>query len=123
MWSPDRARTAREDTVPTHTLTRYYLPEHVEGTPLVDLSPGPAGPGGGFGVLTIQGLEPDHITETFFTLMPTLEEAARLQLPAGEPVMILERGTYAKDDQLVEFARGVHAAGRFSWVYTFAVPD
>jgi GntR family transcriptional regulator len=63
-----------------------------------------------------------HITETFFTLMPTLEEAARLQLPAGEPVMILERETYAKDDQLVEFARGVHAAG-LCWVYTFAVPD
>jgi GntR family transcriptional regulator len=119
----ERARMVREDGVPTHTLTSYYLPEHVEGTPLVDPTPGPAGPGGGFAVLTIQGLEPDHISETFFARMPTPEEAAVLEIPAGEPVMILERRTYSKDDRLVEFARGVHAASRFAWTYAFAIPD
>ena len=55
--------------------------------------------------------------------MPTPEEIERLQLPAGEPVMLLERRTYTKDGRLVEFARGVHAAGRFAWTYTFDVPD
>src|SRR5207244_747558 len=37
----ERARLVKEDGIPTHTLTSYYLPEHVEGTPLVDPSPGP----------------------------------------------------------------------------------
>jgi GntR family transcriptional regulator len=54
----ERARLVKEGPTPTHMLTSYYLPEHVEGTPLVDPTPGPAGPGGGFAVLTIQGLEP-----------------------------------------------------------------
>jgi GntR family transcriptional regulator len=119
----ERARLVREDGIPTHTLTSYYLPEHVKGTPLVDPSPGPAGPGGGFAVLTIQGLEPDHMTETFFARMPSPWEIAELQLPAGEPVMVLERRTYASDNRLVEYARGVHAASRFSWSYSFVIPD
>jgi GntR family transcriptional regulator len=119
----ERARTVREEGTPTHTLTSYYLPEHVEGTPLVDPSPGPAGPGGGFAVLTIQGLEPHHMAETFFARMPTPDEADQLQLPAGEPVMVLERRTYTNDHRIIEYARGVHGATRFAWTYTFAIPD
>jgi GntR family transcriptional regulator len=71
----------------------------------------------------LQGLEPDHIAETFFARMPTPEETATLRLPPGEPVMILERRTYTADDRIVELARGVHAASRFSWTYTFNLPD
>jgi GntR family transcriptional regulator len=119
----ERARLVEEDGVPTHTLTSYYLPEHIEGTPLADPSPGPAGRGGGFAVLTMQGLEPHHITEAFFARMPTTEEATELHLPAGEPVMVLTRRTYTQDDRLVEFARGVHSASRFSWSYSFTIPD
>jgi GntR family transcriptional regulator len=119
----ERARLVREAGTPTHTLTSYYLQQYVEGTPLVDSTPGPAGRGGGFAVLTMQGLEPDHMTETFFARMPTPEEMTTLELPAGEPVMILERRTYTIDDRLVEFARGVHAASRFAWTYTFKMPD
>lgn len=119
----ERARLLEDDGVPTHTLTSYYLPEHIEGTPLADPSPGPAGRGGGFAVLTMQGLEPHHITEAFFARMPTAEEAAKLRLPAGEPVMVLTRRTYTQGGRLVEFARGVHAASRFSWAYSFTIPD
>lgn len=119
----ERARMVREEGIPTHTLTSYYLPEHVEGTPLVDASPGPAGRGGGFAVLTLQGLEPHHMTETFFARMPTPDETDQLELPAGEPVMVLERRTYTKDARIVEFARGVHAASRFAWTYTFDLPE
>ncbi len=93
------------------------------GTPLVDPTPGPAGRGGGFAVLALQGLEPDHITESFHARMPTPEEAEQLALPAGEPVLILNRRTYTADDVLIEVARGVHAASRFSWSYTFPIPD
>lgn len=119
----ERARLVKDAGTPTHTLTSYYLPDHVEGTPLVDPTPGPAGCGGGFAVLTLQGLEPDHITETFHARMPTPDETKQLELPAGEPVMVLQRRTYTADDQLVEFARGVHAASRFAWTYDFKIPD
>ncbi|TDB78188.1 GntR family transcriptional regulator [Actinomadura sp. KC216] len=119
----ERARLVKEGDTPTHTLTSYYRPEDVEGTPLVDPTPGPAGRGGGFAVLTLQGLEPDSMTESFHARMPTREEIDLLQLPAGEPVMILQRQTYTRDGRTVEFARGVHAASRFSWSYTFKIPD
>ncbi|MEV0250120.1 GntR family transcriptional regulator [Nocardia sp. NPDC050712] len=119
----ERARTVRDGDQPTHTLTSYYLPEHVEGTPLVDPTPGPAGRGGGFAVLTMQGYEPDHMTETICARMPTPEETQALDLLTGEPVMILTRRTYTTNDVIIEFARGVHAASRFSWTYDFKLPD
>lgn len=119
----ERARRVQEGDTPTHTLTSYYRPEHVEGTPLVDPTPGPAGAGGGFAVLTMQGLEPDHITETIWARMPTPDEMSSLRLPAGEPVMILERRTYTADGQIIEFARGIHSASRFAWTYSFKLPD
>ncbi|WP_242893912.1 GntR family transcriptional regulator [Actinomadura litoris] len=119
----ERARLVKEGDTPTHTLTSYYRPEDVEGTPLVDPTPGPAGRGGGFAVLTMQGLEPDSMTESFHARMPTREEIDLLQLPAGEPVVVLQRLTLTSEGRIVEFARGVHAASRFSWSYTFKIPD
>ncbi len=119
----ERARLVKDGDTPTHTLTSYYNPEHVAGTPLVDPTPGPATPGGGFAVLTMQGLEPDRMTESFHSRMPTPDEIEELNLPAGEPVMILKRRTYTKDGVPIEFARGVHAASRFEWSYSFPIPD
>lgn len=119
----ERARLIREGATPTHTLTSYYRPEHVEGTPIVDPTPGTATQGGGFAVLTLQGLEPDHMTETFHARMPTPSEAETLNLPAGEPVMVLLRRTFTEDGIPVEFARGIHAASRFAWSYSFKLPD
>ncbi|GAA1665483.1 GntR family transcriptional regulator [Fodinicola feengrottensis] len=119
----ERARLILDDGSPTHTLTSYYLPAHVEGTPLVNPTPGPAGRGGGFAVLTLQGLEPHHITESLHARMPVPSEGEQLKLPAGEPVVVLERRTYTIDDQIIEFARGIHAASRFSWTYNFQLPD
>lgn len=55
--------------------------------------------------------------------MPTPDEVELLQLPAGEPVMILHRTTHTGEGRPVEFARGVHAASRFTWSYTFKIPD
>ncbi|WP_436758346.1 GntR family transcriptional regulator [Streptosporangium sp. V21-05] len=119
----ERARLVREEGVPTHALTSFYRPDHVEGTPLVNPAPGPAGHGGGFAVLTIQGFEPDAITESLHARMPTPDEARELQLPVGEPVVVLRRMTTTLDGQVVEFARGVHAATRFEWSYNFKIPE
>ncbi|GAA3436640.1 GntR family transcriptional regulator [Kutzneria kofuensis] len=119
----ERARLVKDGDTPTHTLTSYYNPAHVEGTPLVDPKPGPATPGGGFAVLTLQGFEPDHMVESFHARMPEREEIETLALPAGEPVMILERRTFTKDGTPIEFALGVHAASRFEWSYSFQLPE
>jgi GntR family transcriptional regulator len=118
-----RARLVKDAGHPTHTLTSYYRPEDVDGTPLVDPEPGPAGRGGGFAVLTMQGLEPEYVTETVSARMPTPDEKAMLELDAGEPVMVLTRITTTSEGRPVEFARGVHAASRFAWTYTFRMPD
>jgi GntR family transcriptional regulator len=120
----ERARLVKDAKGhPTHTLTSYYLPEDVEGTPLVDPTPGPAGRGGGFAVLTMQGLEPDGMTETFNARQPTPDEIDLLKLPPGECVVQLHRRTVTAEGRVVEFARGVHAASRFSWTYSFKIPE
>ncbi|WP_370133143.1 GntR family transcriptional regulator [Streptacidiphilus sp. EB103A] len=118
-----RARLVKEGEQPTHTLTSYYRPEHVEGTRIVDPSPGPAGRGGGFRVLYDHGYEIDHMKEEIFARVATPEEAKLLILPTGEPVVELHRTTYTADGTVVEFAIGVHAASRFAWAYEFQVPD
>ncbi|MFF7748100.1 UTRA domain-containing protein [Streptomyces sp. NPDC007971] len=118
-----RARLVKEGEQPTHTLTSYYRPEHVEGTRLVDPTPGPAGRGGGFRVLYDAGYEIDHMKEELFARAPSPDEVKLLQLPPGEPVVELHRTTYTADDTVVEFAIGVHAASRFAWEYDFKVPD
>lgn len=118
-----RARLVKEGSQPTHTLTSYYRPEHVEGTRLVDPTPGPAGRGGGFRVLYDAGYEIDHMKEELFARAATPDEVKLLHLPPGEPVVELHRTTYTASDTVVEFAIGVHAASRFAWEYDFKVPD
>ncbi|MFD4538288.1 GntR family transcriptional regulator [Streptomyces bauhiniae] len=118
-----RARVVKEGSQPTHTLTSYYRPEHVEGTRIVDPTPGPAGRGGGFRVLYDAGYEIDHMQETLFARIPTTDEVQLLQLAPGEWVVELHRTTYTADGTVVEFAIGVHAATRFAWTYDFKVPD
>ncbi|MGE7388140.1 GntR family transcriptional regulator [Streptomyces sp. NPDC004126] len=118
-----RARLVKEREQPTHTLTSYYRPEHVEGTRIVDPTPGPAGRGGGFRVLYDAGYEIDHMKERIFARVATADETKLLKLPAGEPVVELHRTTYTADGTVVEFAVGVHAASRFAWEYEFKVPD
>ncbi|MGW3556942.1 GntR family transcriptional regulator [Streptomyces sp. NPDC000963] len=118
-----RARLVKEDGRPTHTLTSYYRPEHVEGTRLVDPAPGPAGRGGGFRVLYDAGYEIDYMREELHARAATPEETAQLRLAPGEWVVELHRTTYTEDGTVVEFAIGVHAATRFAWSYEFKVPD
>ncbi|GIH72677.1 UTRA domain-containing protein [Sphaerimonospora thailandensis] len=119
----ERARVMTRDGVPTHTVTSYYRVEDVEDTSLVDPAPGIAGPGGGFRVLTDRGLDPHEITEDLNARMPTADETLLLELPPGEPVVEVRHTTRTAEGQVIEYARGVHAASRFMWSYTFAIPD
>lgn len=118
-----RSRLVKREGRPTHSLTSYYREGDVAGTPLVDPTPGPAGRGGGFAVLTLQGLEPHEVTEAFSSRMPTPDEIELLEVPAGEPVMVMERTVRTATGHPVEFAIGVHRASLFSWQYTFEMPD
>ncbi|MGI5532495.1 GntR family transcriptional regulator [Streptomyces syringium] len=118
-----RARLVREGSQPTHTLTSYYRPQDVEGTRLVDPSPGPAGRGGGYRVLYEQGFEVDEMEEEIKARMPTPSEAQQLLLPPGEPVVELHRTTQTETGYVVEYAIGIHAASRFTWRYRFKIPD
>jgi GntR family transcriptional regulator len=97
----ERSRVVTEKGQPTHTLAGYYRPTTSTARPLAESGIGPAGLGGGFMVLTRQGLEPDSIGET----------------------LVLQRRTTTRDGRVAEFARGIHAAARFAWTYTFKVPD
>lgn len=118
-----RARLVKDEGQPTHTLTSYYRPDHVEGTRLVDPTPGPAGKGGGFRVFYEIGLEPDRMSEELFARVPTSAESKTLQLAPAEPVVELHRTTYATDGTVIEYAVGVHSASRFAWRYDFTLPD
>lgn len=121
VWQ--RARVVTRDGEPTHTMTSWYRAEDVDGTPLVDDRPGIAGQRGGFAVLTDQGLPPHHITEDLYARMPTVEEARQLDIPDGEPVVVVHRVTVTAEGRPVEYARGVHRASRFSWRYSYDIPD
>ncbi|MEV6036083.1 GntR family transcriptional regulator [Nonomuraea sp. NPDC052116] len=118
-----RDRLMTSDGQPTHTMTSYYRPEDVEGTPIADPRPGIAGRGGGYTILTERGLEPRRMVEDLFARMPTVEEAARLKLPPGEPVVEVHRVALTAGGRVVEYAEGVHAASRFVWSFPYNIPD
>ncbi|MFJ4123717.1 UTRA domain-containing protein [[Kitasatospora] papulosa] len=117
-----RARVVREGSQPTHTLTSYYRPEHVEGTRIVDPTAGPAGRSGGSASCTTPDTRLTSAGDTV-RACPTADEVQLLQLAPGEWVVELHRTTYTADDTVVEFAIGTHAATRFAWTYDFKVPD
>ncbi|WP_433357933.1 GntR family transcriptional regulator (plasmid) [Microtetraspora malaysiensis] len=119
----ERARVMTRDGAPTHTMTSYYRREDVEGTSITDPRPGIAGQGGGFAVLVSRGLAPHEITEDLSARMPTTEEALLLELPVGEPVVEVCRTTRTAEGRPIEYARGVHAASRFVWSFTYPIPD
>ncbi|MER7370422.1 GntR family transcriptional regulator [Nonomuraea wenchangensis] len=119
----ERARVMTRDGIPTHTMTSYYRRDDVQDTPITDPRPGIAGQGGGFAVLASRGLDPHEITEDIAARMPTTEEALLLELPAGEPVVEVRRTTRTADGRPIEYARGIHAASRFVWSFTYPIPD
>jgi GntR family transcriptional regulator len=119
----ERDRTMDRDGKPTHTMASYYRRADVEGTAIVDPRPGIAGQGGGFAILAARGLDPHDMTEELHARMPTAEEAGRLELPPGEPVVEVRRTTRTADGYVIEYARGIHAASRFVWSYSFEIPE
>jgi len=119
----ERSRLVVDGKEPTQRLTSWYKLSDVEGTPIADPTPGPAGPGGGYGTLDDLGIGPDEIEETIVARMPTSEEEDVLHIPVGEPVFDLRRVAFTASGDPVEYARGTYRAKHFSWSYRFKVPD
>ncbi|SET47013.1 GntR family transcriptional regulator [Nonomuraea wenchangensis] len=119
----ERSRTVFRDGLPTHTMVSYYRPEEVRDTPIMDDRPGMAGRGGSFAILTDLGLAPQDVDEKLKARMPTTDEVDVLRLPPGEPVVELTRWIKTAEGYVVEYAKGVHAASRFEWLYSFPIPD
>lgn len=119
----ERARMVRDSGGrPTQTLTSWYRPADVAGSPIETSTVGTAGSGGGYSALDDLGIGPTEITEEVLCRMPTPDEAALLELPGSVPVAELTR--YARHhDYVVEYARGLYVGPRFRWSYTFPVPD
>ncbi|MEO3821210.1 GntR family transcriptional regulator [Plantactinospora sp. B24E8] len=88
--------------VPQQLTTAYYLLDTVAGTPVADPNREPW-PGGHVAQLQSLGILVTKIREVVQARMPTIDEAEALRLPAGVPVLIANRRTYA-DGRTVEVA-------------------
>lgn len=119
----ERARVVVDNGEPTQVLTSWYRREDVEGTPIMDATPGPAGHGGGYSALDDRGIGPDEIQEEIAARMPTAEEEKSLHLLSGEPVFDLKRTAFDATGRPVEYARGTYRSSHFVWSYRFKVPD
>ncbi|WP_411140570.1 UTRA domain-containing protein [Streptomyces sp. x-80] len=60
------------------------------------------GPGGSYARLTELGHEPVHLREEVRSRMPTSDEATRLALPSGTPVLLIRRTAVTRDGGAVE---------------------
>lgn len=119
----ERSRVVVYGEDPTQRLTSWYRLDDVEGTPIANPKPGPAGKGGGYSVLDELGIGPDEIEEQISARMPTSEEERILHIPAGEPVFDLRRTAFTAGGRPVEYARGTYRGSHFMWSYRFKVPD
>jgi GntR family transcriptional regulator len=95
----------RAHGVPQQLSTSSYVLETVRGTPVADPANEPW-PGGNIAQLRSLGITVTGIRELIRSRMPTADEAARLRVPAGVPVVTITRQTYA-GERVVEVARDI----------------
>jgi GntR family transcriptional regulator len=117
-----RQRTVRDGQIITHRLTSYYRPEDVEGSPIMDDTPGTAGgAGGGFAILAELGMEPTEGIEALDVVLPTPDEQQALEIRATEPVVHVRRIVYDQTGRVIEFARGPYIGKYFRWINPFRI--
>lgn len=95
----------RAHGVPQQMSTSSYLLETVRGTPVADPANEPW-PGGTIAQLRSLGITVTGIRELIRSRMPTADEATRLRVPAGVPVVAITRQMYA-GERVVEVARDI----------------
>ncbi|WP_371479752.1 GntR family transcriptional regulator [Kitasatospora sp. NBC_00315] len=98
-------------------ISTSYLPAGlVAGTAITRED---TGPGGTYARLAEIGAKPVHFREEIRSRMPAAEEAARLELPAGTPVILICRTAFAEEGQPVEVNEMVLDAASYVLEYDF----
>jgi GntR family transcriptional regulator len=98
-------------------LSTSYLPaELVAGTPVTQAD---TGPGGTYARLAELGRGPVRFREEIRSRMPGQDEAERLALPAGVPVVLIARTAFDADGQVVEVNQMVLDSSAYVLEYDF----
>lgn len=99
--------------------TSYLDADLVAGTPVTEPD---TGPGGIYARLAELGAGPARFREEVRSRMPSPDEAARLGLGAGTPVVLVCRTAFAADGRVVEINEMVLDASAYVLEYEFDAP-
>ncbi|MFJ6511778.1 GntR family transcriptional regulator [Streptomyces sp. NPDC091406] len=111
-----RSRRFVLDGKPVLLSTSYLPAPLVEGSAITQPD---TGPGGIYARLAELGYGPVHFREEIRSRMPLPEEAAKLSLPAGTPVMLICRTAFAEGGRVVEVNEMVLDAAAYVLEYAF----
>ncbi|GII87668.1 GntR family transcriptional regulator [Sphaerisporangium siamense] len=111
-----RRRRYAVDGRPVQLAASHFPAELVEGTPVTTPD---TGAGGVYARLRDLGRAPVHFTEEVRARMPAPEEAARLRLPAGTPVIEVCRTAFAAGGVAVELNKMIMDAASYVLQYDF----
>ncbi|MFQ6850285.1 GntR family transcriptional regulator [Streptomyces sp. 35M1] len=111
-----RSRRFVLDGKPVLLSTSYLPASLVAGSAITQPD---TGPGGIYARLAELGYGPVHFREEIRSRMPLPEEAAKLSLPAGTPVMLICRTAFAEEGRVVEVNEMVLDAAAYVLEYDF----
>ncbi|MCW2880778.1 MAG: GntR family transcriptional regulator [Sphaerisporangium sp.] len=111
-----RRRRYSVDGRPVQLSASHFPADLVAGSPITAAD---TGPGGVYARLRDLGHAPVHFTEEVRARMPTPEEAARLDLPAGTPVILVCRSAFASAGMAVELNTMIMDAASYVLQYDF----
>jgi GntR family transcriptional regulator len=101
---------------PVQLATAYIPARFAAGTPIAATD---TGAGGIYARLADLGVPPVRFTEELHARMPTHEEATRLQLTSGTPVICIVRTAFASAGQPVELSEMTLSAASYVLHYEF----
>ncbi|RCG28896.1 GntR family transcriptional regulator [Sphaerisporangium album] len=111
-----RRRRYSVDGRPVQLAASHFPADLVEGTPITVPD---TGPGGVYARLGDLGHAPVHFTEEVRARMPSPDEAAKLRLPAGTPVIEVCRSAFAAGGTAVELNKMIIDAASYVLQYDF----
>ncbi|SEO26179.1 transcriptional regulator, GntR family [Actinacidiphila rubida] len=104
------------DGKPVMLSVSYFPAALVAGTPITETD---TGPGGAYARLAERGHAPEHFREEIRSRMPTADEALRLKLAAGTPVMLIWRTAFSAEGTAVEVNEMMLDAASYVLEYDF----
>ncbi|MFI2431415.1 GntR family transcriptional regulator [Streptomyces sp. NPDC018693] len=111
-----RRRRYTLDSKPVLLATSYLPADLASGTPIAQPD---TGPGGIYARLAELGREPVRFREEVRSRMPSGDEAERLALPSGVPVMLIARTAFDSDGTAVEVNEMVLDSSAYVLEYGF----